>query len=290
VLISQAPVSTSAENYFVWPVWAKDNSTAAPPSDGEFRAASFDDFGLIWDFTGKGILQHKNDVVLQARRHESLKDDLGLELYYANVPDRYRSRGAHGPEGFWLPPFDPKDFSNIVPLPDKESSVSPSADVGAGKNLFNFTLLKEKYEERKNLEFFFLLKGGPAEPLYAGRLDPAMEKASWYRNVKPFSFEVRNTTLQRSGVTILNNVINPVKGEKTYLNYTITRNGRVTIQVFTLDGTLVDVLRRENRNAGEYREVWDGTNRGGRAVARGMYFIRVVAPDIDEIRKVMVVK
>jgi flagellar hook assembly protein FlgD len=60
--------------------------------------------------------------------------------------------------------------------------------------------------------------------------------------------------------------------------------------VFTLDGNLVRTLVRENKAAGEYRAAWDGKNSGGREVARGLYFIRVVAPGIDEIRKVMVVK
>ena len=45
-----------------------------------------------------------------------------------------------------------------------------------------------------------------------------------------------------------------------------------------------------NRAAGDYTASWDGKNRGGRAVSRGMYFIRVVGPEIDEIRKVMIVK
>jgi flagellar hook assembly protein FlgD len=57
-----------------------------------------------------------------------------------------------------------------------------------------------------------------------------------------------------------------------------------------LDGNLVQVLYRGSRPAGEYVDSWDGKNRGGRVVARGMYFIRIVGPDIDEIRKVMVVK
>ena len=35
---------------------------------------------------------------------------------------------------------------------------------------------------------------------------------------------------------------------------------------------------------------WNGTNNSGNAVARGIYFIRVVGPGIDETRKVMVVK
>jgi flagellar hook assembly protein FlgD len=61
--------------------------------------------------------------------------------------------------------------------------------------------------------------------------------------------------------------------------------------VFTLDGTLVKSIRRnEHRDVGEWTDVWDGTNNGGRPVVRGMYFVRVVAPDIDEIRKIMVVR
>jgi hypothetical protein len=35
---------------------------------------------------------------------------------------------------------------------------------------------------------------------------------------------------------------------------------------------------------------WDSLNRGGRAAARGLYFIKVVAPGVNEIRKVLVVK
>jgi flagellar hook assembly protein FlgD len=50
------------------------------------------------------------------------------------------------------------------------------------------------------------------------------------------------------------------------------------------------VLERGRKGAGTYSYYWDGTNLGGRPVARGMYFVRVVGPDIDEIRKVMVVK
>jgi flagellar hook assembly protein FlgD len=85
-------------------------------------------------------------------------------------------------------------------------------------------------------------------------------------------------------------VINPTKGEKTYIRYHMIHSGRVTVQVFTMDGNLIKVLRREHRGAGEWTEVWDGKNNGNHDVARGMYFVRVVGPDLDEIRKVIVVK
>ncbi|NLJ44980.1 MAG: hypothetical protein GX430_00235, partial [Treponema sp.] len=64
----------------------------------------------------------------------------------------------------------------------------------------------------------------------------------------------------------------------------------VTITVFTLDGDVVRSLQRGTLGVGDYTASWDGRNRAGDPVAPGMYFIRIVAPGIDEIRKVMVVR
>ena len=64
----------------------------------------------------------------------------------------------------------------------------------------------------------------------------------------------------------------------------------MTITVFDLKGDIVNVLYRGQRGAGEYSTTWDGRNRGGRIVARGIYFIKVVGPGMNEIRKVLVVK
>jgi len=50
------------------------------------------------------------------------------------------------------------------------------------------------------------------------------------------------------------------------------------------------VLTRGTQAAGTYTTSWDGKNRSGAPVARGIYFIRVVGPDFDEIRKVLVVR
>ena len=91
-------------------------------------------------------------------------------------------------------------------------------------------------------------------------------------------------------MTISNNVIYPLQNERTSITYELDRSGMVTAQVFTLDGNLVQVLHRGRQAAGQYVFHWDGTNMSGQVVARGLYFIRVVGPDIDEIRKVLVVK
>jgi flagellar hook assembly protein FlgD len=68
------------------------------------------------------------------------------------------------------------------------------------------------------------------------------------------------------------------------------RSGVVTVEVFALDGSAVQVLYRGRQAPGDYSVYWDGKNGGGHIVARGIYFVRVVAPDTDETRNILVIK
>jgi flagellar hook assembly protein FlgD len=70
----------------------------------------------------------------------------------------------------------------------------------------------------------------------------------------------------------------------------LSGSGTVTITVFDLKGDIVDILHRGRQDAGEHSTTWDGRNRGGNAVARGIYFIKLVGPGVSETRKVLVVK
>ncbi len=105
-----------------------------------------------------------------------------------------------------------------------------------------------------------------------------------------WSFRLKDVVSQRGGVTILNNVINSSQREKVVVKVNQPQQGNLTVLVMTLDGSIVDYLHRGSSEAGEHFYSWDGTNRRGHSVARGMYFIRVTGPGIDETRKVMVVK
>jgi flagellar hook assembly protein FlgD len=112
----------------------------------------------------------------------------------------------------------------------------------------------------------------------------------WYRNVRPWSFELRELFAQRGNVTITSNVINPNQGDRATLNYVLDSASMVRVNVFNVAGDLIDILQSGRQEAGEHSLTWDGTNRQGYPVARGIYFIRVMADGIDEYRKVMVVK
>jgi hypothetical protein len=326
MLVSLPPTGTQPpanDPFFAWPVWAIN------PQEKDSITEQRQDIHVVRKFAGHDYLEDK-DITLEVNMNEAFAETHVPQLVFrAAVPDAVRAGAGpvdphfgvpHGNTGLWLNDFEsrvypnnerpglppmpenPYAFSNLVPRPYGLAYTRPADGESSNGRVFNFKLLKTAASEYtygvSMLEFFLLLsprnnpQASPSEDpsgyLYIGQLGEGTKP--WYRRVAPFMFEIHNITRQRSGVTILNNVIKPSSGEKVYLDYHLSRNGPVTIQVFTLDGTLVKVLVRENKSSGEYRTDWDGRNNGGRDVARGMYFIRVVAPDIDEIRKVMVVK
>ncbi|MDR1587684.1 MAG: hypothetical protein LBS57_09530 [Treponema sp.] len=304
--ISVPPLNASdTDKLFIWPVWARYKTPSNPAnlSPGS-RGEQDTDVGIIWDFTGIKFLEER-DTVLQARLNTNLSGDpelflgLGIGADYRN-PREIKNR-AKGTGGLWLPaeadsssPSAPVNYINLVP---RWTGAGRKAPLSLSQQPhFNYEFSKDipGYDSGAKVDFLFRLNNTPQD-IFAGRLElaPGVSSvpANWYRLVRPFSFDLQNVTLQRGGVTVLNNVINPNDGESAYIRYHLLKSGRVTVQVFTLDGTLVRVLRRnDHREAGEWTDAWNGKNNGGRAVARGMYFVRVVGPDIDEIRKIMVVK
>lgn len=123
-------------------------------------------------------------------------------------------------------------------------------------------------------------------PLYALRLKDATDITS----IDLWSFKVKSITNQRGGVTILNNVINNTNGEKTIIKVDLPEESRLNVIVMTLDGNVIKYLNKGRTSAGEHYYSWDGKNNKGNLVARGMYFIRISSDNIDETRKVLVVK
>jgi hypothetical protein len=300
LLISEYP------DYAAIPVWAMNPQEGVDAAQGAHAVRVFDGVDYLED----------EDITLEVNVHPSLAGHTPELLFVSEIPDAYRVGSSpvdpdfgvpHGITGLWLPGFasrgydpgpPPREntyaFSNIVPRPYLPASVLDKPDPASGGN-FDFKLKKNAaaytYTGGSVLEFYLRLipeRENPAsDDLYIARLGKG---SPWYRHIEPFKFGIHNIARQRGGVTILNNVINPWRGERVYVDYVLPRSGPVVVQVFTLDGNLIKTLVRETKAAGEYRVGWDGRNNGGREVARGMYFIRVVAPEVDEIRKALVVR
>jgi hypothetical protein len=136
--------------------------------------------------------------------------------------------------------------------------------------------------------------------LERGRLDLVLEVGGRYclrvlnpkdpRSLAMWSVKLQDTQPQRGGVTIKDNVLRPALGGKTTVEYSLDRRGSVTILVSDMRGDIVAVLVRTVQDAGPHAVSWDGRNRAGRIVAPGLYYIKIVGPDINEVRKVLVGK
>jgi len=303
VLVSMAPAGADSGNYFTWPVWARfKKSLNAPYANGNdaFWGRQPTDTGIIWQFDGTSFLEANfidtNDgVELQARINDNLSEAPVLFWTTSDVPAGFRNPNeaseAKKTGGLWLPNALSPQLYNYVPVSDGINETK--ADSSSSK-LFNYSIAANSLAVGSGDKFEFIFRLSDSSDMFIARLDIPRGAAipdDWRALIRPFVFDIRNIRRQRGGVTVLNNVINSNNREIAYIRYHLARPGRVTVQIYTLDGTLVKSLRRnEQRDAGEWTDSWDGTNNGGRPVARGMYFVRVVGPDIDEIRKIMVVK
>ncbi len=247
----------------ITPVWA---------SDGLHDDSSYGGgFYTIRDFSGGGKVMDR-DVTLEADILSTTAAGYGTTLILDADPP-----ASTLVNGFWLPVLIP-EFNPAANLNARALS-----SISTAGSLRDFLIPSGDVDmvAGKDLELLFKLGN-----LYCARsLDPEDP-----RDIAPWILPVRDLTRQTAGVTILNNVIKPSTGELAVLNYEVPETGMVTITVFGLDGDVVNTLQRGVQAAGEHTVTWDGTNRGGLTVARGIYFIRVVGPDFDEYRKVMIVK
>lgn len=66
--------------------------------------------------------------------------------------------------------------------------------------------------------------------------------------------------------------------------------GTVSISDYDLAGDFVRALTRCSRRAGDCLQNWDGRTSSGRVVARGVSFVRIVGPGVDEGRSVLAVR
>ena len=246
------------------------------------RLRSYGDFGedftTIRDFTGAGTGLVPGQIRLQAQINADEHTDDLLRMYYDVAPSEEALVEDEEATDFWLPTVVPG--YNLI-TNSEARSLLPYQRNGNG-DLRTFQI-PEDDEITEGVDIEFVLRVGD---LYAARLS----NPDNVRSLAPYLIPMRGIIDQRSGVTILNNVINPTAGEKAYLTYELPESGVVRVVVFTVNGDVVRVFHSGRQAAGSYTYAWDGTNERGNPVARGVYFVRVVGPDFDEYRKVMVVK
>jgi len=77
---------------------------------------------------------------------------------------------------------------------------------------------------------------------------------------------------------------------KTTINFDLPVNKEVVLQVFNINGGLVQTLIRSKLGAGKYSFDWDGTDHHGRSVTSGVYFIQIDIGSLRAMKKALLVK
>jgi hypothetical protein len=237
------------------PLWASDGIQG----DGSTGT------GALRELDGTGALTDR-DITLQVAVEPAAAALSPIELWY----------DVDASAAPWLPVVLP----DLVSVANAARAATPLASVNL---LHDFLIPATDAEIEVGAEVEFVLKLGTR---YAVRLQDATD----VRSVAPWSFAVREVVSQRGGVTILQNVIDPSIGERSTLTFALDRAGLVTILVTNLAGDVVDILLRGPQPVGRQDINWDGRNRAGQIVGRGIYFITVAGPGIQESRKVLVIK
>ncbi len=82
------------------------------------------------------------------------------------------------------------------------------------------------------------------------------------------------------------NPFNPV----TSIRFGLKEPSYVSLRIYDAAGRLVRILVDGRRDGGNYREVWDGEDNAGRAVASGVYFYGLKAGTFEETRKMVLLR
>ena len=75
--------------------------------------------------------------------------------------------------------------------------------------------------------------------------------------------------------------------EATTLEFGLARAGLVELAIYGIDGRRVKVLAQGEREAGEYRLSWDGSDERGRTAAPGVYYARLRADGREFTKKLV---
>jgi hypothetical protein len=84
---------------------------------------------------------------------------------------------------------------------------------------------------------------------------------------------------------------NPMKSGTAVIEFGLAKNEKVQVNVYDVTGRLVKTLADREFKAGDiHRLTWDGTDEGGRTVARGVYFYQLRSPSFTSQKKLTVLR
>lgn len=313
----------------VEPLYAYDNRQASLNSDYFKTGINIEESLAVHDWNEEqqknGSLIYNSDIFIKVRKNYSTrlensdKTTEKISLYFDTEPDKDASSAYYNSIfgeklRVWIPsvtsegksvlPIEMMARKNNVPkgtlTAESENSefkynfdndsLSMSNGINSGDQVKFIFGLEDREICRVPIVTGdlsgFTVNASNKSPLFALRLKNSKDISS----LDLWSFRLKEITSQRGGVTILNNVIDTSRGDIATVKVDMSGSGSLSVIVMTLDGNVVQYLQHGTASGGEHYYSWNGKTKGGKNVARGMYFVRVIGSGFDETRKIMVVR
>lgn len=182
------------------------------------------------------------------------------------------------------PPVDKENFYLIYninknPTGNRQDDVRVKIE-GDGLNYYALIFPQNDPRIRAGSQFNFIIQ---------------VDNETYYRDGRNgfnvWSFQLKSIKMQKNNISILRNLLNPRKGERTILFYSLNKPSNVNIDVYTLSGEKIITLFNGYQQSGLQEPIyWDGKNSSGNEVGEGLYFVHFRTEELNEIRKVIVVK
>ncbi|MFT5233837.1 MAG: hypothetical protein ACI9UK_002308 [Candidatus Krumholzibacteriia bacterium] len=196
----------------------------------------------------------------------------------------------------WLA-VDPKSGVVAVVFYDRRNTAGAATDVtvalssDGGESFNNMTVSESSFTPSASV-FFGDYIGIDSYDGVAHAIWMAMDQGDlsvWTATVALPS-GVHNRTQSVTQTSLVMKVPSTTTSRNTRIAFTTHHDAEVRLSVFDVRGRLVRNLVGESRSAGEYTELWDGTDRSGGAASSGMYIVRLQAGNDVVTKKVIVVQ
>jgi len=125
--------------------------------------------------------------------------------------------------------------------------------------------------------------------------DSKIESGFLVRNVAPSAHiveenaEIPPEILLPGNYELTQNFPNPFNPETT-IQYQLTKTTDVKIEIFNIQGQLIQTLVDTKQDAGTYSVTWDGRNNRTQPVASGIYIYRLTTKEFIKTRKLSLLK
>ena len=106
---------------------------------------------------------------------------------------------------------------------------------------------------------------------------------------KPFSCRTTRSSCTIKNYRLDQNYPNPLN-QTTNINFQLPVSEPVRVVIYDLKGKVIRELASKKFSSGEHTLIWDGKNSVGNSVTSGIYYYQMLACDIIQTRKMIIVR